>query len=59
MPHRQKEQFMDPSTPMVLADASYASRGDAVEAFMIVWDGRHQGEFAALRPGRSGHDGKD
>ncbi len=36
---------MDPSTPMVLAAASYASRDDAVEAFNIVWGARHQGEF--------------
>ena len=36
---------MDPSTPMVLAGATYASRDDAVEAFEIVWGARHQGEF--------------
>ena len=50
---------MDPSTPMVLAGASYASRDDAVEAFKIVWGARHQGKFAPLRPGGSGHDGED
>jgi len=36
---------MDPSTPLVLAAARYASRDDAVEAFKIVWGARHQGEF--------------
>ncbi len=36
---------MDPSTPMVLAGASYATRDEAVEAFKIVWGARHQGEF--------------
>lgn len=36
---------MGPNTPMVLAAARYASRGDAVEAFKIVWGARHQGEF--------------
>lgn len=36
---------MDPSTPLVLAAARYASRDDAVEAFNIVWRARHQGEF--------------
>ena len=47
---------MDPSTPMVLAGAGYASRDDAVKAFKIVWDARYQGKFAPLRPGGSGHD---
>jgi hypothetical protein len=44
---------MDPSTPMVLAGASYASRDDdAVEAFKIVRGAWHQGEFAPPRPRR-------
>ncbi len=50
---------MDPSTPMVLGGASYASRGDAPEAFESVWGARHQGKFAPLRPGRSDHDGEN
>ena len=50
---------MDPSTPVVLGGASYASRDDAPEAFKIVGGARHQGEFAPLRPGGSGHDGEN
>jgi hypothetical protein len=50
---------MDPSTPVFLAGASCASRDNAAEAFKIVWDARHRGEFAPLRPGGSGHDGED
>jgi len=50
---------MDRSTPMVLAGAGYASRDDAVEALKIVRDPRHQGKFAPLRPGGSGHDDKN
>ncbi len=49
---------MDPSTPIVLGGASYASRDDVLEAFKIVWGARHQGEFAPLQPGGSGHDGE-
>jgi uncharacterized membrane protein len=45
MPHQQRSKSMDPSTPLVLAAARYASRDDAVEAFKIVWGARHQGEF--------------
>jgi len=50
---------MDPSTPMVLAGASYASRDHAVQAFKIMRDARHQGEFAPPRPGGSSHDRKN
>ena len=50
---------MDPSTPMVLGGARYASRDDALEAFKIVWGARDQGEFAPQRPGGSGHDGEN
>jgi hypothetical protein len=50
---------MDPSTPMLLAGTSYATRDDAVAAFKVVRGTWHQGEFAPLRPGGSGHDGED
>jgi hypothetical protein len=46
-----KEQFMDPSTPMLLAGASYASRDDAVAAFKVVRGAWHQDELVPLRPG--------
>lgn len=36
---------MDPSRPLVLAAATYASSNDAILDDQIVWDGRHGGAF--------------
>lgn len=36
---------MDPSRPLVLAAARYASRNDAIRDYQIVWGARHGGAF--------------
>ena len=36
---------MDPSRPLVLAAARYASRNDAARDYQVVWNARHGGAF--------------
>ena len=63
---------MDPSRPLVLAAARYASSNDAVRDYQIVWGARHGGAFdhmsvavlakdtrGVLRVGRHGSTAKD
>ena len=63
---------MDPSRPLVLAAARYASSNDAVRDYQIVWGARHGGAFGhmsvavlakdtrgLLRVGRHGSTAKD
>jgi hypothetical protein len=63
---------VDPSRPLVLAAARYASSNDAVRDYQIVWGARHGGAFdhmsvavlakdtrGVLRVGRHGSTAKD
>ena len=43
--YQERQDVMDPNTPMTMAAASYKTRPEAVEAFKTIWGARHQGEF--------------